>query len=127
MLSEEMSERGSVGLEGIAHELDARERPLTGLVVAGTAGVGDDDGDVTEVGAVSDGRLDADLHRYAADRERGDATVAERDVVWVPSNAEKVILSKIASLERGANSGRSSKPGVSHTVCVLEGHHCSTS
>ena len=30
----------------------------------------------------------------------------------VPSNAEKVILSKIASLGRGASSGRSSKPGV---------------
>src|SRR4029078_4208328 len=80
VLSEEVSERGSVGLEGIAHELDARERPLPGPVVAGTAGAGDDDGDVTEVGAVSDGRLDADLHRYPADRERGDATGAERDV-----------------------------------------------
>src|SRR5262249_50232626 len=39
-------------------------------------------GDVTEVGAVPDCRRDADLHRYAADRQRGDAAVAESDVEW---------------------------------------------
>jgi hypothetical protein len=43
-LCEEARKRGSVGSEGNAHEIDAGERPLPGFLVAGAAGIGDDEG-----------------------------------------------------------------------------------
>src|SRR2546423_3817893 len=81
-LVQDARKRGGVGSEGIAHVVDACERSLAGLLIPGSTGVRDDDGDVTEVGAVPDRRLDADLHRDAADGEGGNSAVAECDIEW---------------------------------------------
>jgi hypothetical protein len=54
------------------------ERAARGILVAGAAGVRDDDGDDAEIGGVARGGLDADFGRDADDGDGCDGAVAQR-------------------------------------------------
>jgi hypothetical protein len=92
----------------IADEPERCHRPLAGLGVARSACVANDDGNESEVGSVPNCRLNPDFSRHAGNRKNA-VTPQPRSAMFsgVPSKADIVILSTIASLDSGAISGTS--------------------
>jgi len=58
-------------------ELQQPDRATRGVLVPMPARIGDDDGNEAEICSVSSGRLDADFHGQADDRDRPDAAVTK--------------------------------------------------
>src|SRR5258708_5689065 len=75
--ADDVPKPGGVRQHGIAGERQALERALARVLVAGTAGVGDDDREESEVGGVPDRGLDADFGGDADDRHRVHSAVPE--------------------------------------------------
>jgi len=73
--------------------------------MAETTGIFDNHGDVTKISTMPHCRFNTDFHGDADDGKRINAAIAQRGFRGVPSNADIVILSKMASLGSGFNSG----------------------
>jgi hypothetical protein len=72
--------RFCVGHQGVSHKLQVFYGPFGSFFVAGAAGVVDEHWDVTKVGTVTDGRLDADFGGNPNDDKGIDAAVSQSNV-----------------------------------------------
>src|SRR5205823_317720 len=76
LLSENLANRLGVGDQRVSRKLQAFDRPLSGFFVASAAGVSHKHGNVTEIGAMADRRLNSYLGRDADNDKGVDAAIS---------------------------------------------------
>ena len=111
ILRENSAKGLAIRLDGIPHKGEALQRPLAGNLITGTTSIANDDGNEAEVGTMPDRRLNADSIATPTMAKAVRLQSRRAMASGVPSKADMVILSKIASSSRGASSGTISKPG----------------
>jgi hypothetical protein len=112
--------------QSIACEFHGRNGAFGGVAMAEAASVFDYHGNVAKVGTMARGRFNADFHGDASDREGGMPPSGNAMSKGVPSKADMVLLSKIASFGCGFISGTGWNPGESRRkqgVTSFNGFH----
>jgi hypothetical protein len=78
--SEDITNGLRICIQRVACKFQTFNRSGSGFFIAGAAGVGDEYGNVTQVGSVARCRFDSDFSRYADDDKGVDAAISQSKV-----------------------------------------------